>query len=76
MNKKGLHIVLVALLTASAVFCSYLLAQQTVKRNNSAASEITVSQQPVTEREGERVLLAENTQYDYCLLYTSPSPRD
>lgn len=65
MNKKGLHIVLVALLTASAVFCSYLLAQQTVKRNNSAASEITVSQQPVTEREGERVLLAENTQYDY-----------
>ena len=65
MNKKGLNIVLVALLTVSAVFCSYLLAQQAVKRNNSAASSVTVSQQPITEREGDRVLLAENTQYDY-----------
>ena len=65
MNKKGLHLVLVVLLTVSAVFCSYVLAQQAAKRNNSAASAVTVSQQPVTEREGERVLLVENNEYDY-----------
>lgn len=65
MNKKGLHLVLVVLLTVSAVFCSYVLAQQAAKRNNSAASAVTVSQQPVTEREGERTLLVENNEYDY-----------
>lgn len=65
MKKKGLHLVLVVLLTVSAVFCSYVLAQQAAKRNNSAASAVTVSQQPVTEREGERVLLVENKEYDY-----------
>lgn len=65
MKKKGLHLVLVVLLTVSAVFCSYVLAQQAAKRNNSAASAVTVSQQPVTEREGERVLLVENNEYDY-----------
>lgn len=65
MNKKGLHLVLVVLLTVSAVFCSYVLAQQAAKRNNSAASAVTVSQQPVTEREGERILLVENNEYDY-----------
>lgn len=65
MNKKGLNLVLVVLLTVSAVFCSYVLAQQAAKRNNSAASAVTVSQQPVTEREGERILLVENKEYDY-----------
>lgn len=65
MKKKGLHLVLVVLLTVSAVFCSYVLAQQAAKRNNSAASAVTVSQQPVTECEGERVLLVENNEYDY-----------
>lgn len=65
MKKKGLHLVLVVLLTVSAVFCSYVLAQQAAKRNNSAASAVTVSQQPVTEREGERILLVENNEYDY-----------
>lgn len=65
MKKKGLHLVLVVLLTVSAVFCSYVLAQQAAKRNNSAASAVTVSQQPVTEREGERILLVENKEYDY-----------
>lgn len=65
MKKKGLHLVLVVLLTVSAVFCSYVLAQQAAKRNNSAASAVTVSQQPVTEREGEMILLVENKEYDY-----------
>lgn len=65
MKKKGFSIALVVLLTVSAVFCSYVFAQQAAKRNNSAASAVTVSQQPATEREGERVLLVESKEHDY-----------
>lgn len=63
--KKFLRVFIVILLTGCAVFGSYLFADKAVKQNNGSAGEITQTQQPVTEREGERTLLVEDKNKDY-----------
>lgn len=61
MKRNFLNIILVIVLAALSVFVGYHISQKT----NSAEGETTATKQAVTEKEGKRILLAEDKDRDF-----------